>query len=108
MFDTIPPSATACVQITYEKKFIEPTTGTSSIQIPEQYKHVIKSGVKAAFWDFDDDVRGDAEHRRFEGQAYERGVGGLIGDMIVTDNENPVGPHQMQVFGQNRIMFGGR
>jgi hypothetical protein len=107
-FDTIPPALTDSVEITHEVNLVDLTADASVPSIPEKYKHVIKSGAKAAFWDFDDDVRGDRELRRFEGQAYEKGVGGLIGDMILEDNEQVTGPHEQTALGTRGVIFGRR
>lgn len=108
IFNTIPPALTDSIKLTYAVDFVELQDDDDVPLIPEKYKHVIKSGVKAIFFDFDDDLRADPERRKFEGQSYEKGVGGLIGDMILEDNEQVTGSHDQNVLGQRRVLFGGR
>lgn len=107
-FNTIPPALTASVEFTHSVEFTPPDDDTDEPLIPEKYKHVIKSGVKASFWDFDDDLRAGPEWIKFQGPAYMDGVGGLIGDMILADNEKVAGPHQQSVMGQRGVIFGRR
>lgn len=108
IFDTIPPNLTDNVEVTYQREWVDLTDGTTAPLIPEKYKHVIKSGVKWLYYNSDDDTRSTTEEMNFHGQKWEKGVGGMIGDMIVDDSENPEGPYQHQAFDTRGIIFGGR
>lgn len=108
IFDTIPNSGSNRIELTYEINFTDLTAGSDTPLIPEKYKHVIKSGVKASFWDSDDDLRGPSEWLKFQGPSYLNGIGGLIGDMILEDNEQKIGPHMIRPMGGGRVVFGRR
>lgn len=108
ILDSIAPAVSSGLEVTYEKVWVDLTAADSEPLIPEKYKHVIKSGVKAMFWDSDDDVRASGEWVKFQGPSYKDGVGGMIGDMILEDNEQKVGPHQNRAMGRRSIIFGRR
>ena len=57
LFPTPDYSGTDNLQIDYNKKWVELDDNDDIPSIPVKYKRVIKAGVKALFWHYDDDLR---------------------------------------------------
>lgn len=79
------------VQVRGEKRFVELTADADVPLIPEDYKHVIKAGVKQMYYDFDDDTRAEVERVKFEGV---NGMGGGLAEMRSAELDSSTQPHQ--------------
>lgn len=75
------------IEINHDVIFNELSANGDVPQIPEKYRAVIKAGVKMMYWNYDDDVRADAEEKRyFLGQR----------NMVLEDNGS-LGGHEMRL-----------
>jgi len=78
-------SGTNNIQIDYDKNWTDLTADADVPGIPVKYKRVLKAGVKAMFWNFDDDLRESPAW-----QTYLR----FLGSMRAEDLDRTLTPHR--------------
>lgn len=87
-------SGTNNIEIVSSKDYTELTADADVPGIPEKYKHVIKAGVKAMFWHYDDDLRENIVWQKY----YD-----LLGWMMQDDLDQTMAPKKGRLFGRKRI-----
>jgi len=69
------------LEVTYDKLFTELTGNNDVPAIPEHWKAVIKAGVKALFFDYDDDTRAAGQKSLYEQGLRDMAFQELVGDL---------------------------
>ena len=82
-------SGTNNITINYQKVFTRLSATTDVPAIPEKFRDVIKAGVKAKFWSYDDDTRSVEERNNY--------VNGLA-RMLIAESDRTLTPKRPRLF----------